>query len=218
MNVTFAYDPSREVGPLQYGLGSSFEQTPTSFAEEVQAAEIDFASEEQVAAFVLAKIKREGIDTMALVTDFTKDWKPIEPEATTRFKRIFQTDWDPGEVTAYLTLSTRCPYSLKGRYYFVSMAWKGHKAAINTSLHELIHFYTHELIEPMFIEANIQPRFGDFKEALSVLLNLECADLLDGKDQGYHKHQELRQEITEQWQDKNDVYAIAKEYIKSTAK
>jgi hypothetical protein len=212
MNVTFSYDPRKEVDTLRVGLSSQNSTKPTTFAEAAQVAGIDFTSEEEVSTFVIQQIEEKSVNMEGFVQSFTERWKPIEEEATIRFKRIFNSDWDPGEVTAYLTLSTRCPYNFQQRYYFVSVV-REKNVPIQISLHELIHFYTHELIEPLFIEAGVRDRHNEFKEALSVLLNLEFSDLLDGEDKGYPQHQELRSEIADKWRGRKDVYTIAQEFI-----
>lgn len=212
MNVTFIYDPRKETETLRVGFSSKHSNEPTRFAKEARGAGVDFSSEEKVAIFSLNKIKRDNIDIKKFVQDFTSQWKPIEREATERLKRIFQTEWDPGNVTGYLTLSTRCPYNFAKRYYFVSVCSK-QLSPIATSLHELIHFYTYQLIEPLFIEEGVPNLFQDFKEALSVLLNLELKDLLDREDEGYPQHHQLREEITEKWQAGTNVYDLAKGFI-----
>jgi hypothetical protein len=213
MHVTFTYDPRREVDTLRVGFGSQNSPVPTRFAEEARTSGVDFASEEAVAAFAVAKIERDGIDPAALARDFAGRWASVEPEAEARYRRIFQTDWDPGAVTAYLTLSARCPYNVRQRYYFVSIDGEK-KAPIQVSLHELLHFYTHHLIEPLFKKAGVPQRHNDFKEALTALLNLEFADLLDHADRGYPQHQSLREAISAKWQADKNVYDIAQEYIR----
>lgn len=215
MHVTFTYDPRKEVDTLRWGFGSQNSAVATPFAEEARTAEVDFTSEEAVAAFAVAKIAREGIDTAAFARDFDGKWASIEPEAEARFRRIFQTDWDPGAVTAYLTLSTRCPYNVRQRYYFVSIG-REKKVPIQVSLHELLHFYTHQLIEPLFQKAGMPRQHNDFKEALTALLNLEFADLLDNADVGYPQHQPLRDVISTKWRADKSVYDIAHEYIRDS--
>ncbi len=44
-------------------------------------------------------------------------------------------------------------------------------------------------------------KYNELKEALTVLLNVECRDLLPSGiiDRGYPQHQELRQRILELW-------------------
>ena len=88
--------------------------------------------------------------------------------------------------------------------------------AIQVSLHELLHFYTHQLIEPLFVKARVRERHNDFKEALTALLNLEFADLLDQPDRGYPQHQPLREAISAKWQAGKKVYDIAREHIQDS--
>lgn len=212
MHITFAYSPSKEAETIRAGFSSIYNKTPTPFAKEAQAAGIDMTSDNDVVDFVCGKIAREHIDVSGIISDFTHAWKPIEAEAEARFRRIFMTDWDPGEVTAYLTFSSRCPYRVELRYYFVSMV-RYPRTPIRTSLHELTHFYTHQLIEPLFPPDQSRDKFNEFKEALSVLLNLEFADLIEIEDRGYPQHQELRRELQKEWQSGADVYTLVQRYL-----
>lgn len=85
-------------------------------------------------------------------------------------------------------------------------------------MHELWHFYTwysFGINEESKIGAE---KYNDIKEALTVLLNIECAHLWpEGvEDKGYPQHQELRGEIVKWWQenpDIKDVWAKAVDFV-----
>jgi hypothetical protein len=211
MHATFAYGPEMEVATLRVGLASTYSPQSTAFAVEAQAAGIDLTSPKQVAAFCNEKIAKENIQIETYIQEFQSEWTPIEERATETFQRMFKTDWDPGEVTAYLSLGTRCPYNTEKRYYFVSIA-KNPPTPIGTSLHELMHFYAHTVLEPLFKEAGKLEGFGDFKEALTVLLNSEFADVMDREDMGYPQHKDLREWIRSNYQG-NSLIGLTKEHI-----
>src|SRR3989344_4796487 len=74
-------------------------------------------------------------------------------------------------------------------------------------MHELWHFYTwykfgeSERINPK--------KYNDFKEALAVLLNIECPDLMgEAVDGGYPQHAYLRTEIIEEWKKSKDINKV----------
>jgi hypothetical protein len=53
-------------------------------------------------------------------------------------------------------------------------------------------------------------KYNDLKEALTVLLNEECGDLMpEGVyDGGYSQHQKLRKEIVRLWNERKDVHKV----------
>ncbi len=51
--------------------------------------------------------------------------------------------------------------------------------------------------------------FNNIKESLTVLLNVEFADLLEGIiDKGYVQHQSLRRKIIKHYTRTNDIYSV----------
>lgn len=73
-------------------------------------------------------------------------------------------------------------------------------------MHELWHFYTWQVFGKD--EERIgKEKYNEIKEALTILLNVECKDLLEeGKeDKGYRQHQELRATILQFWNEKKDI-------------
>ena len=128
-----------------------------------------------------------------------------------RLADMFTTDFNPGLIDGYLTIGTRCPYNFPHRLFYVSALTR---SPIQICLHELLHFYTHQLIEPFFREAGDLEEHNQFKEALTVLLNAEFSDLIERNDQGYPQHRELRDRILTAWQSGKSVYTIAHETIR----
>lgn len=205
MQVTFKYDPARETFPLQFSLGSQNNPNPTKFALEVQAAGIDISDTDSVSRFCQDKIHQAGIDMAARIAEISKAWLSVQTQAERRFQKVFQTDFDLGSITGYLTLNQRCPYSIKGRFFFVR---SDTPQPIQICLHELMHFYAHQLFEKDFSPTPIFTSFNDFKESLTVLLNTEFADLIDGPDKGYPQHQEMRQYILDSWAKLQSTYKL----------
>ncbi len=74
-------------------------------------------------------------------------------------------------------------------------------------MHELWHFYTWYGLGIDQEEKLGKAKYNDLKEALSVLLNVECKDLMsEGKhDKGYPQHAELREQILHFWENEKDI-------------
>jgi hypothetical protein len=49
-------------------------------------------------------------------------------------------------------------------------------------------------------------KYNDIKESLTVILNSDFADLMEGAiDEGYPQHQEMRSEIMKLWSESKDI-------------
>jgi hypothetical protein len=82
-----------------------------------------------------------------------------------------------------------------------------------TVLHELWHFYTWHKFGTGEQERIGFKKYNDTKEALTVLLNIECKHLLPegAEDTGYSQHQELRKKILKLWEQNPNIDFIWKE-------
>jgi hypothetical protein len=74
-------------------------------------------------------------------------------------------------------------------------------------MHELWHFYTWYGLGADQEEKIGKQKYNDLKEALTVLLNVECEDLLpEGViDTGYPQHQEIREKILQYWEKEKNI-------------
>lgn len=99
------------------------------------------------------------------------------------------------DFTLYLTSFPRCPYHYpKGelRISFLSDP----KCCGDLFLHEFQHFQVHHYFETETPMSSLDSNtFHTLKEALTVLLNTECAHLLKETDHGYPAHQALRTQL-----------------------
>ena len=198
MDIHFKYDPVKEIETLKVALGGSNNPSPTRFGLEAQELNINFNYKNEVVAFVQSKLERQDIDIHNLCEQFSTAWSPYKQTASQTFSKTFETNWDPGEVTAYLTLGQRCPYNFEGQYYFISATSRLLKP-LATSLHELQHFYSHAILKPLFESDGVLEKFNDFKEALTVILNIQFTEALETEDKGYPQHKELREWILKEF-------------------
>ncbi|MCC7500272.1 hypothetical protein IT396_00485 [Candidatus Nomurabacteria bacterium] len=198
MKVTFTYDKEKDIWCLlSKGKSSSNSTVATKPYEQLVAEYGENPTSEDTVAFVGAYLGSENINSEEYAALYQKEWEEISPEFIKRAESIFGVSI-PNSITAYLTVNTRCPYSIEKDYFFVSLQNLSTK---KTAMHELWHFYTWYGLGADQEEKLGRQKYNDLKEALTVLLNVECKDLLpEGvEDKGYPQHQELRGKILEYW-------------------
>jgi hypothetical protein len=164
--------------------------------------------------FVRKHINDKQLVTEATVVELQKSWDQIGGEFEKRAEKVFGLSVSD-EITAFLTIAGRYPYSIEHKFFFVSLQ---RPSANPVAMHELWHFYTYRKFGAS-MEAIGSAKFNDIKESLSVLLNIECLDLLDGEiDRGYPQHQALRKIISAAWLETKDmerVWATALAFLPS---
>jgi len=206
MIVKFAYNEDRDVDCLITKGGGSTnapgQKTKTyeqllSYTDKVNDREI-------VREFVRKHIKDEQLNPEAKAAALQKHWDPIGGEFEKRAEKAFGLSMSD-EITAFLTIAGRYPYSIEHKFFFVSLQ---RPSANPVAMHELWHFYTYRKFGAS-MEAIGSAKFNDIKESLSVLLNIECLDLLDGEiDHGYPQHQALRKIISAAWRETKDMEKV----------
>ncbi|HEY4501916.1 MAG TPA: hypothetical protein VJJ20_02520 [Candidatus Paceibacterota bacterium] len=77
-------------------------------------------------------------------------------------------------------------------------------------MHELWHFYTWHGLGAEQEEKLGEQRYNDLKEALTVLLNVECKDLMpdNAEDTGYPQHKNLREEMLRYWGKERNIVKL----------
>jgi hypothetical protein len=209
MSIRFTYLPEMESLPLKIGLGGLNNSGRTDLAQKALAAQIDPTDSQAVAKFALNLAADSGIAMESDVARIEASWRRVEEEAIAGLGKMFDTAWQPGELVAYLTLSTRCPYEFPSHFWI----YQATTSPVRGCLHELQHFYAHQLILPVFEKAARVDRFNDFKEALTALLNIDFADIMEKPDEGYPRHQELRQKLAEEYRAGVSISDMATKYL-----
>jgi hypothetical protein len=209
MKLTFIYDPSKEVRCLKFGFRSSNDTNLTVFAERALNANLDIGNVDEVAALSMSMLAESNIKSDDVLRKLQKRWDIIQPVVIQRLQRLFSSTWDPGNVTTYLTVSTRCPYYHIDRYFFVSFF----KASpMRTCIHELQHFYAHEHFEQLFVDFDKAEKFNEFKESLTVLLNEIFSEIIEEPDRGYPQHAASRQKLLEDFRKGKSILEIAQQW------
>ena len=148
----------------------------------------------------------QGSDVYKVVSRIEDAWRKIESEFLRRVENIFGT-FPQKNIVAFLTTNNRCTYNIDKGYFFVSIY---SKSANRTIMHELLHFYTwYAYGEKLMREGLSKEKYNDIKESLTIILNSDFADLMEGAiDEGYPQHQEMRAEINKLWLESRDMNKI----------
>jgi hypothetical protein len=165
-------------------------------------------TEESITEFISYYLQEHKIAPDSYTQQYQREWEEISKDFHTRAQTVFNTTL-PESITVYLTINNRCPYSIQGNFFYVSFP---RESVRKTIMHELWHFYTwYGLGTDQEVELG-KEKYNELKEALTVLLNVECGGLLpDGViDEGYPQHQALRQQIVELWEVHKDINKVWK--------
>ncbi len=157
--------------------------------------------------------KKQDKKLKLAIKQFSEIWKAIEKEYFKRLIKITKRKIYRNQFIAYLTTIDRCPYDSKENWFMVNLFSSGLRMC-QTAGHELMHLQFHHYFEKDLINKMGREKFGEVKEALTVLLNEEFKDLWIVEDRGYEIHQELRKKILEQWGKKKDFDELIKAIVK----
>lgn len=204
MQVNFTYNKEKDVWCLlNKGKSSNNSQNSTQQYQQLVEKHGENPTARTTTVFVDDYITENKINISGRMKDFQKDWENISADFQKRAEVIFNISL-PSDITAYLTINSRCPYSIQDNSFYVSLQSNQAKRIV---MHELWHFYTWYGLGTDQEEKLGKYKYNDLKEALTVLLNVECKDLLPERvvDTGYPQHQEIRQKILEYWGKDRDI-------------
>lgn len=206
MQVNFSYNEDRDVECLiTKGPGSTNspgQQTATY--KKLLTYTNEATNPEKVCDFVREYLAEGNINPTTTAQALKNNWDLIGKEFEQRAEKVFGL-CIKDEITAFLTIAGRFPYNIRGKYFFVSM--KSTDANL-IAMHELWHFYTYRKFESAIDKIGYE-KFNDLKESLTVLLNIECPDLMKGEiDNGYTQHQQLRKTISSVWLETKDIQKV----------
>jgi len=208
MKVNFLYDEQKDIECL-LSKGSGSNNSPgqkTKTYEALLAFTDDVNNTEKVREFVRLHIKENNLNLEEAAVSLQRNWDMISKDFGKRAEKVFGLSI-ADDITAYLTIPVRFPYNIEKKYFYVSAK----KSNVNaTAMHELWHFYTWHKFRDTIDQIGPE-KFNDIKEALTVLLNIECLDLLKGEaDKGYPQHQELRKLISDTWSKTREINKVWK--------
>jgi len=207
MKVFFQYNKEKDIWSLlNKGKNSNNSQTPTKQYEQLVATFGENPTNKTTSAFIEKYIGDNNFDIQKYIEKYQKDWDIIANEYQKRAEIIFGLSL-PSDVTGYLSINSRCPYSVENNYFFISFSSLFPRGIV---MHELWHFYTWYKFGINEEQKLGKQKYNDLKETLTVLLNLECMELFSESlfDKGYPQHQELRQEITKFWKKEKNIVRL----------
>ncbi len=211
MGLKFAYDIAMEPVNVKYGAESRNHGGKLSnFTQKMQDSGVDIDNAEQIIAYCETVLKERSINPAERVRLAQAGWDRIEIEVETILKRLFETDRGIENITAYLSVNDRFGYNPQKGFFFTTI----YDDNVNKiCVHELLHFYTYRETLNIFKDSGVTNLFNDYKEALTVLLNLEFKNVLSGEDKGHLRQQGLREYIKTTWQSGDTVPEYTKRQI-----
>ncbi len=214
MKLNFEYEKEKDIWCiLNKGKDSKHSQKPTSQYEKLIEKYGDNPNNKDVSDFIGSYIQEKNVSIEEYLDYYQKDWDSFSDAFHQRAQEIFGAPL-PKNITAYLTINSRCPYSIEEDYFFVTFPTYDYIAR-KTAMHELWHFYTWYGLGTDQVQILGEEKYGNLKEALTVLINVICKDVLpEGvADAGYSQHKELREKILDYWS-KNPNIKDLWEYLK----
>ncbi len=207
MKVVFEYSKDKDIWCLlNKGRSSNNNPNPTKVYELLTTKCGESPTEEVTSSFIDMYLSENDVSIEAYTEQYVKEWSLVSDEYHKRAEAVFGVVL-PQDVTAYLTINNRNPYSISDNLFYVTVP---RDTIRKTVMHELWHFYTWYGLGTDQEEILGKQKYNDMKEALTALLNVECGDLFpDGiSDDGYPQHQELRKSILDMWETEKDIKTI----------
>jgi len=198
MLINFTYDKNKDIWCLMnIGKKSFNSKKPTDQYIQLTERYGESPTLEQASDFIDSYMLGKGININEKISTSKKDWETISNKFQKIVGSIFNTEIN-SNITAYFTINSRNPYSIENNLFYLFLQYSQINRLI---MHELWHFYTWYSLGPYEKQKLGNQKYNDLKEALTVLINVECKDLLpEGViDNGYTAHQEIRQKILEYW-------------------
>ncbi len=193
MKLEFKYSKEKDIWCLlNKGKSSINSPFPTKVYEKLTGFAGENPEETKTSEFIEQYLKENNLNIPEFLVKTQKDFEKISNEFKERAEKVFGVSLDK-EITVFVTINNRCPYSIKENWFFISISKEN---PVLTIMHELWHFYTWEKFGQEYLDKIGAEKYNIIKESLTVILNLECKDLLPEKDLGYPNHQELREKIS----------------------
>ncbi len=185
--LSIRYDLEKDIENFIKGKNSINSQITTKLQEKYESINDSDYSEDKVRLFLESNSRDINFEQISI--KIKDQWNLIENEFLSRCEEIFDIRLE-SEVIGYLSQNQKCTYNWRENYFFI---YCNSLNPLKTIMHELLHFYTHRKYDSLGIDSK---KFNDIKESLTVLLNVDFSDLMNGEeDRGYDQHQQMRIEI-----------------------
>ena len=213
MKLTFVYDENKDANCLlNFGKTSLNSFQRTKVYEDLMSFSLQKPDISVSKMFIRTYIRDNKVNIEGLIKLYQKEWNSIANTFQLRCEKLFEVKL-PQDIIVYLTLNNRRPYSIAENYLFVTIPLKTARAIV---MHELWHFYTWYKFGQTWESIIGKHNYNRIKESLTVLINVECLDLLPNgvTDSGYLQHNNFRNQIQSLWAQKKDMNILWNELIK----
>lgn len=202
--IIFKYDINKDIDNFIRGTRGKNSSKPTKLQEAYVSQNGTNYDKLKIGKFLESYKEKIVFDPEKSIESLRKNWRKIEKPFLERVESIFKITYPNSQIIAYLTTNQRCTYNILENYFFVNFSLESPNQII---MHELIHFYTWYTLYDDLITAGInENQYNDIKESLTVLLNIEFVDLMNGVyDNGYPQHIEMRQKVQDLWNKSKDI-------------
>ncbi len=204
MKITFEYNTEKDIWCLlNYGKKSNNSNQPTKVFERLTSKYGENPTDKEVLFFIENYFSENNIHVQTVIEHYQEQWNNISNKYIEKAESIFKISLVE-DIVSYLTVNNRCSYRISENFFFVNFSTDFVNKIV---MHELWHFYTWYKFGVTWEEKMGKEQYNDLKEALTVLLNVECKDLLpEGvEDVGYPQHRELRERILKFWDKEKDI-------------
>jgi len=140
-------------------------------------------------------------------------WNLIEEKYIKKMNNIFKNKF-PYDIIYGVVSSTPFGYGYEFKEPKPWFACPNDKTitAVNVAMHEIMHAYFNKyLAKDLFEKYHLsEEQIFEFKESLTVLLNVECGDFRLYEDKGHFGHEKMRKKIKEEWNKSHDIDRVIK--------
>lgn len=149
-----------------------------------------------------------------LVKQTQEMWNLIEEKYFNKMEEIHKNVFPLGTISAVLsTTPTVYGYNFNNKNPWFACSSDSPLKAIHTTMHEIMHIYFLEYFKDKYknkFQLN-EDQIYILKESLTVILNLEFDDIRIYSDKSKKGHEEIRQNIKENWLKYKDFDKVLEE-------
>jgi len=200
LDVRFSYSPRQDAINILCGFRSLNEPALSELERAYLNSPFGRLTHSTALSFVREHVASNAIDTAAAVSRVATIWQPLQTQFVERVEKLFQCTYPRPLIRGYLTIDTKCSYSVERNCFYVHLNDPNPAPGIMQQLFQFYLLYAWNGLERHAPILRAHRRYDDLSEALTELLNVLFADLMNGAvDAGLPQHSELRALIRNLW-------------------